>query len=162
MPGELPPRPRTRAFLLHTASQDAATTWHWIDPIRGAAKAAEILKKGAPLALIWNVRLLEDPLQAAIEALLAPYTKRIPRHRDGAWRKSLEESPLFGQLEERSFPNEQTLDADALLDRIGSTSVVGALDDEERDSLLARARDLAADGPVLLRYRCEVQITARD
>jgi SAM-dependent methyltransferase len=33
----------------------AATTWHWIDPGRGAAKAAEVLRKGGIVALVWNV-----------------------------------------------------------------------------------------------------------
>src|SRR5262245_54716331 len=30
-------------------------TWHWIDPGRGAAKAAEALRPGGLVALFWNV-----------------------------------------------------------------------------------------------------------
>src|SRR5204863_6480310 len=99
---------------------------------------------------------------AAVEALLSPYTDRIPRHRDGEWRRSIEESPLFGPVEERFFANEQRLDADALVDRVASTSVVGALGEDEREAVLSRARALAADCPVLLRYRCELQIAERE
>jgi SAM-dependent methyltransferase len=33
----------------------AAMTWHWIDPVAGARKAAEALRPGGLLALIWNV-----------------------------------------------------------------------------------------------------------
>ena len=33
----------------------AAMTWHWIDPIAGATKAAEILEPGGLIALMWNV-----------------------------------------------------------------------------------------------------------
>jgi SAM-dependent methyltransferase len=33
----------------------AAQTWHWIDPVAGAAKAAEALKPGGRLAVFWNV-----------------------------------------------------------------------------------------------------------
>ncbi|HEY3867277.1 MAG TPA: methyltransferase domain-containing protein [Actinocrinis sp.] len=33
----------------------AAQTWHWIDPVAGAAKAAQALRPGGRLALFWNV-----------------------------------------------------------------------------------------------------------
>ena len=152
------------AIPLDDRSADLVTVgqaFHWFDWEVALAEVHRVLRPGGHLALIWNVRLLEDPVQAAVEALLGPYTDRIPRHRDGEWRRSIEESPLFGPFGERFFANEQRLDADALVDRVASTSVVGALGDEERDAVLARARALAADGPVLLRYRCEVQIGER-
>jgi SAM-dependent methyltransferase len=135
--------------------------FHWFDWDVALAEMHRVLRARGHLALLWNVRLLEDPVQAAVEELLGPYTEKIPRHRDGDWRRALEESHLFGPLEEGSFASEQTLDADALVDRVASTSVVGALGPGQRDALLTRARDLAADGPVLLRYRCEVQIAER-
>ena len=69
---------------------------------------------------------------------------------------------LFGPLEERSFPNQQSLDADGLADRVGSTSAIAALDPGERDALLERVRALAAEGPLALRYRCDVQVTRRE
>ena len=33
----------------------AAQTWHWIDPVAGAAKAFAVLRPGGLLALFWNV-----------------------------------------------------------------------------------------------------------
>ncbi|SDM67213.1 class I SAM-dependent methyltransferase [Allokutzneria albata] len=33
----------------------AGQTWHWIDPVAGAAKAAEALRPGGLIALFWNV-----------------------------------------------------------------------------------------------------------
>lgn len=33
----------------------AAQTWHWVDPVAGARKAAEVLRPGGRLALFWNV-----------------------------------------------------------------------------------------------------------
>jgi SAM-dependent methyltransferase len=33
----------------------AGQAWHWVDPVAGAAKAAEVLRPGGRLALFWNV-----------------------------------------------------------------------------------------------------------
>jgi SAM-dependent methyltransferase len=33
----------------------AAQAWHWVDPVAGAAKAAEALRPGGLLAVFWNV-----------------------------------------------------------------------------------------------------------
>lgn len=33
----------------------AAQAWHWVDPVAGAAKAAQILRPGGRLAAFWNV-----------------------------------------------------------------------------------------------------------
>jgi SAM-dependent methyltransferase len=135
--------------------------FHWFDGNRAPTEIRRVLREGGHLALLWNVRILEDPMQAAIEELLSPYTKDIPRHRHGDWRRSLEASPHFGPLEEKSFPNDQVLDAEALADRVGSTSVIGALPDAERAGVLNRARALADQGPVRLHYRCETQVARR-
>ncbi|GGR50457.1 methyltransferase type 11 [Streptomyces aurantiogriseus] len=43
--------PAGRTFDAVTAGQ----TWHWIDPVAGAAKAAEVLRPGGRLAVFWNV-----------------------------------------------------------------------------------------------------------
>lgn len=32
----------------------AAQAWHWVDPVAGAAKAAEVLRPGGRLAVFWN------------------------------------------------------------------------------------------------------------
>lgn len=49
----------------------AGTTWHWVDPVAGAAKAARVLRPGGRLALFWNVAQLPAALaDAAAEALL--------------------------------------------------------------------------------------------
>jgi SAM-dependent methyltransferase len=33
----------------------AAMAWHWVDPVAGAAKAAQVLRPGGLLAVFWNV-----------------------------------------------------------------------------------------------------------
>jgi SAM-dependent methyltransferase len=149
---------------LPDSSADAVTVaqaFHWFDGDPALAEIHRVLRPGGHLALAWNVRLLEDPGQAAVEKLISPFTGEIPRHRSGEWRRPIDRSPLFGPLTERAFPNEQTLDADGVADRIGSTSAIAALPAKERDALLERGRGLVTGGTLTLRYRCEIQVAER-
>jgi ubiquinone/menaquinone biosynthesis C-methylase UbiE len=146
-------------------SADAVTVaqaFHWFDGERALAEIHRVLRPGGHLALLWNVRLMDDPGQAAVEELIAPYTGEIPRHRSGEWRGPIDACEKFGPLEERSFPNEQHLDADGLADRVASTSAIAALEAGERGRLLEKVRALAVEGSLTLRYRCEVQVALRE
>jgi SAM-dependent methyltransferase len=53
----------------------AATAWHWVDPVTGAAKAAEVLRPGGRLAVFWHVFQL--PADVA-EAFAAVYQRVVP------------------------------------------------------------------------------------
>jgi SAM-dependent methyltransferase len=44
----------------------AATAWHWIDPVAGAAKAAQVLRPGGLLVPVWNVAQLPPDLAGAL------------------------------------------------------------------------------------------------
>jgi SAM-dependent methyltransferase len=50
-------------------------TWHWVDPVAGAAKAAAILRPGGRLALFWNV--FQPPVDVA-EGFAAVYRRVLP------------------------------------------------------------------------------------
>lgn len=50
-------------------------TWHWVDPVAGAAKAAAVLRRGGRLALFWNV--FQPPVDVA-EAFAAVYRRVLP------------------------------------------------------------------------------------
>src|SRR5918911_1671033 len=43
--------PRSRTFDAVIAGQ----SWHWVDPLLGAPKAAQVLRLGGRIALFWHV-----------------------------------------------------------------------------------------------------------
>jgi SAM-dependent methyltransferase len=53
----------------------AAQSWHWIDPVAGAAKAREALRPGGRLAAFWNV---PEPAPELGEAFAAVYRQVMP------------------------------------------------------------------------------------
>jgi SAM-dependent methyltransferase len=59
----------------------AGQTWHWVDPVAGAAKAAQVLRPSGRLAVFWNVF---QPPSDLWEAFAAVYRRALP------------DSPFFG------------------------------------------------------------------
>lgn len=63
--------PAGRAFDAVTAGQ----AWHWVDPVAGAAKAAQALRPGGRLVLFWNA--FEPPADLN-EAFAAVFRRVMP------------------------------------------------------------------------------------
>jgi SAM-dependent methyltransferase len=55
----------------------AAMTWHWVDPVKGAAQAARVLRPGARAALFWNAFQLPPGL---VTAFAEVYARVLPGH----------------------------------------------------------------------------------
>ncbi len=53
----------------------AGQSWHWVDPVAGAAKAAQVLRPGGRLAVFWYV--FQPPSDLA-EAFSAVYRRVLP------------------------------------------------------------------------------------
>ena len=50
-------------------------SWHWVDPVAGAAKAAEVLRPGGRLAVFWNTG---QPRAGLDEAFAEVYRRVLP------------------------------------------------------------------------------------
>lgn len=140
-----------------------AQAFHWFDGPAALAEFHRVLRPDGRIALIWNGRLREQPLHRAINEIVEPYRRDTPTHYRGEWRESIACTALFTPVGDLEVPFEQDLDADQLVDRVGSTSFIAALPDAERERVLARIRDLAArtDGPVRLGYVTQVYLYQR-
>ncbi len=53
----------------------AGQTWHWVEPLSGATKAAEVLRPGGRLAVFWN---MFQPTAEVAEAFAAVYRRVMP------------------------------------------------------------------------------------
>jgi ubiquinone/menaquinone biosynthesis C-methylase UbiE len=151
---------------LPDSSVDAVTVgeaFHWFDAECALGEIHRVLRPGERVALVWNVRDPSDELQTALNELLRPYRGRTPSHLDGRWRRAVETSPGFGEVDEWSFPWEQAYTRDELVDRIASISFVAQLDEPGRAPLLARARAAAENlpEPFPFRYRTDVFVFPR-
>ncbi|MET9286184.1 class I SAM-dependent methyltransferase [Nocardia beijingensis] len=109
----------------------AATAWHWVDPVAGAVKAAEVLRPRGVLSAFWHVFQLPDevaeaygavyrrvvpdspfPLQAGTRAA-AMYRPILDKTAEGIRQTGRFDEPL-----ESSFPWERTYTRDEWLDQL--------------------------------------------
>ncbi|MCL9793335.1 class I SAM-dependent methyltransferase [Frankia sp. AgKG'84/4] len=63
----------------------AGQSWHWIDPVAGAAKAAGVLRPGGRLAVYWNVF---DPAPDLAERFRAVHERELPDLPRNPWARS--------------------------------------------------------------------------
>jgi SAM-dependent methyltransferase len=153
------------AIPLDDGSIDAVTVgsaFHWFRHDEALPELHRVLRPGGAVALIWNARDRERPLQQEISELIKPLA---PPDRPTAGRSATElaESGLFGPVEQRGFPFVQRLDADGVADRIASVSYVAAAPAEQRAELDRKLREVVAaqGGVVDFPYVAEVYLSRR-
>jgi len=130
---------------LRNASVDAIAVgqaFHWFRHDVAIPELHRVLRRGGGVAVLWNSRDPDAALHQEIGKLIEPF---IPPDRPDSeeWAQLLEESELFGPLEERRFSFVQALDADMLAERIASVSFVAAAAAAARRELDAELRRLA-------------------
>ncbi len=63
-----------------------AQAFHWFELDRALPEIHRVLRPGGHLALFWNSRDLDDPLQAALERLLQPLRRSVVAQQEHDWR----------------------------------------------------------------------------
>ncbi|WUI03032.1 class I SAM-dependent methyltransferase [Spirillospora sp. NBC_00431] len=116
----------------------AAQAWHWIDPVAGAAKAAQVLRPGGPLTVFWNA---QQPPSEVADALATACRRVIPDAPIdfGSFTKSavdvytpgldktaegMRQTDAFGEPDRWRFDWEWTYTRDAWLDQLPTFGVL--------------------------------------
>jgi ubiquinone/menaquinone biosynthesis C-methylase UbiE len=135
----------------------AAQAFHWFDVDAARAEFLRVLKPDGQVALIWNDRVLSDPLHTALNALFAKYggpkLDALLAHED---RGNV--CAFFGATvpQQWSWPHAHQLDAAALQSLVFSRSYMPDKDSPVGQQACADVREiferLADDGVVAVRY----------
>jgi len=152
-------QPVGRRFELVTAGQ----AWHWVDPERGAAKAATVLEPGGRLGVFWNYGELPDDLRAPLASIYERLAPELPNYgaKPGGGRANLDAaiagiaaSGAFAEPSVRVFPWAERYDAAAWRALLGTHSDHLALPDARRERLLDAVDEAieAAGGSLLMPY----------
>jgi SAM-dependent methyltransferase len=127
----------------------SGTAWHWIDPVAGAAKSAQVLRPGGRLAPFWHVfepppeisdafarvyqQVVPDSLFdfSSKRTALEGYQPLLTRAADGIRRAG-----GFGEPEQWSFEWQRTYDRDEWLDQVPTSGAMTRLRPEQTKAVL--------------------------
>lgn len=122
----------------------SAQAWHWVDPVVGPQRAADVLRPGGRLALFWN-GYGDPPLRGDIDEAYRRHapaladTTLVLRH-DPSSRSShveaIDASGRFGPVEQRDVPWARTYTRDEWLDQLETHSDHRVLPADQRRALL--------------------------
>jgi ubiquinone/menaquinone biosynthesis C-methylase UbiE len=154
------------AIPLDDGAVDAATVgqaFHWFDGDRALIEIHRVAREGSRLAVVYNRRSLEDPLQSALDAILRPLRGQTPAHRNGRWRDAFARTHLWAPVEDAELPHVQLLDREGVVARAASTSFIAGLPTDRRADVLDQVRALVKGRaePIELPYVCEIFIWQR-
>jgi SAM-dependent methyltransferase len=137
--------PAGRAFHAIVSGQ----TWHWVDPVAGAAKAAQALRPGGRLAVFWNAG---QPPHDVMEAFAAVYRRVMPDLPFSPWAMpasdgytllctraadGIREVGAFGDPEQWRFDWERSYTRDEWLDQLPTGGGHKQLPPAQLEALLA-------------------------
>jgi len=135
----------------------AAQAFHWFDVEKARAEFLRVLKPGGCVALVWNDRVLADPLHQALDEILAEFggekRKAVVSH------EAQRDVPrFFGNCTpaELRWPHEHRLPEAGLLGLVFSRSYMPGRDSkrgmEAATAAIEVFRRFARDGMVPVRY----------
>ncbi|BCJ50567.1 methyltransferase type 11 [Actinoplanes sp. NBRC 14428] len=149
----------------------AGQTWHWVDPVAGAEKAAAVLRPGGRLAVFWNAA---DPPPEVAAGLADVYRELMPElppaaagatgaaaYAAGAGRTAatLRGTGLFAEPEQWRFDWEQDYTAAQWLDHLRTSGALTRLPADRVPTVLATA-GAALPGRFTVRYATVVATAA--
>lgn len=141
----------------------AAQSWHWVDPVRGAAVARKALRRGGALAAWWNRP--GERVGPAWEAVDAAYAQHAPElsGMDATLREyASAPAPGFGPWQARTYDWAETYDADSYVALICTHSAHVLLPAEQRHRLTDAVRVAINENGGQLEYRyCTLLLAAR-
>jgi SAM-dependent methyltransferase len=126
----------------------AGQAFHWFDQARALPEIGRVLRPGGTLGLLWNRFDDRVPWVAVIADIVkeeAHLTGVTPPYAGAAG---------LSDPEHRAFDWTQAADADRLVERVGTSSLVIVMAPEERAAALARARAAAPPGSFSVPYVC--------
>jgi len=153
---------RAEATTLADASVDlvaAAQAFHWFDANAVRGEWRRILRTGGVAAVFWNSRRLDgsaflEGYEDLLRTFGIDYARVAERHQDDAAMRRWFGAGLRDVAE---FPSAQSLDFDALLGRLLSSSYAPRPGHPRHEAMIAALRELfgatARDGRVDLVYR---------
>ncbi|NUT46456.1 MAG: SAM-dependent methyltransferase, partial [Saccharothrix sp.] len=151
-------------------------TWHWVDPVAGAAQAARVLRPGGRLAVFWNVG---RPPAELVEAFVDVYRRMLPEplasRASSAYSQNgygvfttkavdgIRRAGGFGEPEEWRFEWDRTYTRDEWLDALPTSGAVALLSGSALDEIMTGvgAAIDAVGGVFTLRYTAVVVTAVR-
>ncbi len=139
-----------------------AQALHWFASPEPLASLAGLLRAGGHLAVLWNRRLAEQPVQARLRRLLEHYQgATAAATRACGWRSLLATSQFFEQVDEMHAYHALVVDRQGMVDHVSSYALVSNLPEAERAELLAQAVSLVPDRQVELDFMTDAYIYQR-
>ncbi|WP_020389396.1 class I SAM-dependent methyltransferase [Kribbella catacumbae] len=143
----------------------SAQAFHWTAPETRWTRTAAALRPGGSLALFWNMERLPD---AAVRAGVAEVLNEYELQVWSDWPESdqlqpdpeLAARPEFAEFRWELYRWERTLPMDDYLANLSTVSAYRMLEDEDRDELLDKLRDVLPD-PVTLEIATKLHLAKR-
>lgn len=120
----------------------AAQAFHWFDIQRAKQECLRVLKPKGKVALIWNDRVLDDPLHIELDRIFAKFggARRAALVAHESQRDTRE---FFGSNPEIfSFPHQHSMTESGLIKLVFSRSYMPALNTEEGENAAQAVCDL--------------------
>lgn len=139
LPGVRSLEGRAEAIPLPDHAVDAVVagqSFHWFDVEPALEEIARVLRPGGTLGLVWNLRATTLAWMRDLAAIAGQ--DGLPED----WLRQFEMLPRVASVERRDFEHVHRVDRETLVALVGTWSVIGVLEKEEREAMLGRVREL--------------------